>query len=686
MATDTKEKMEKFKQYVASRTEVLEKDKNYFNSINCNSEGGEGKIYQMENGIIKIFDKQAVNVNLKGRKIVALMRLGLALPKNHRFALPYKLIVEHDKKTNSLEPIGFRMNKIEGKEFAILNGRKACQKYNVSLKKILEMLLIIKYDLHVLHKFGIIVGDLNERNILFETNGSLTPHIIDCDSWSIRIDGNHYPCQVIMPSYQDPQMKFKDKKAVFTRETDNFSFMLMAFKMLTRMSPFAGTHPQHKDLTPEERIKIGAHVIGVKGAGLPKNIRNFNIISTDLLKLFKDFFEGKTRYFNNEFEEFYGNLKECKKCGEQFWRGRGDCPCCGSSNTVDIETFFDANKIYNGLKVTDEKIVVEKVETIEEKKKKFDKMEFVETDKEDNIKRLLVNGKYLTNDNKLYFRKNLLFDFSTINNEKINNLLENSEKIRNIVVNNNKLKELAIIAIEYEDDCYIFKGDKNYQIPLWNNFNNENKSRISEYKSDSIVLVDNKFAVMEYKTTNIGNKTKFIFKGKITDYFHSFSINNDIMKIITYNPSNKYKMDIVNINKIENTKSVKIDSSIDFNNVVVEYDNETGFVAILFEKTGNLVGLLDKSNLKVYLNDNLLIDSDKHINDFKEPIKSFCLNKNFIYIPMKDKVKLIKLKKPNIEEKDVKALGVTSEDVIFSENKKFEKYSNTSSSLLTIKE
>ena len=517
MSTNTmvKDKKKIFEQYVTNRTEILEKEKNYFNSINCNSEGGEGKIYVMQNDIIKIFDKQAVDVKLKGRKIIALMRLGLALPKNHRFALPYKFIVEYDKKTNKVEPIGFRMKKIDGKEFAILNGKKACKDYNVTLKKILEMLLIIKYDLHVLHKFGIIVGDLNERNILFETNSNLTPHIIDCDSWSITVDGNHYPCQVIMPSYQDPLMKFKDKKAIFTRETDNFSFMLMAFKMLTRMSPFAGTHPKFPDLTPEERIVKGAHIIGVKGALLPKNVRNFNVISTDLLKLFKDFFEGKTRYFGNELEEFYGNLKQCNKCGEQFWRGRGDCPCCGSSNTTDIETFFDANKIYSDLKITNETVKVEKVESEVEVKKKLEKIELIETEIENNIKQLLVDGKYLTKDNKLYNRKKLIFDLNNLNNEKINKLLEDNEKIRNIIVyDNNKT-----VAIEYENDCHIFKGDKSYKIPLCSTFENKYKSRISEYKSDSIVLIDNNFMVSEYKTTNIGNKTTFIFKCKIAEYF-----------------------------------------------------------------------------------------------------------------------------------------------------------------------
>lgn len=684
---EIQDKKKLFEQYVANRTEILEKEKNYFNSINCNSEGGEGRIYVMKNDIIKIFDKQAVDTNLKGKKIVALMRLGLALPKNHRFALPYKLVVEFDKKLNKVEPIGFRMKKIEGKEFAILNGKKACKDYGVSLKKILEMLLVIKYDLHVLHKFGIIVGDLNERNILFETNKNLTPHIIDCDSWSIKVDGNHYPCQVIMPSYQDPLMKFENKKAIFTRETDNFSFMLMAFKMLTRMSPFAGTHPAYPNLTPEERIKIGAHIIGVKGAGLPKNIRNFNIISTDLLKLFKSFFEGKTRYFSNEFEEFYGNLKQCNKCGEQFWRGRGDCPCCGSSNTEDIETFFDANKIYNNLKIVEENVKVEKVESEAEVKKRMENLELVETEKEDDIKRLLVNGKYLTIDNKVYNRKNLIFDLNKLNNEKINKLLEEPENIKNIIINNAKLDEKSVIVyIEFKDDCHIFKGDKSYIVPLWTNFENNYKSRISEYRNNSIILVDNKFAVMEYETTNLGNKTKFIFKGKITDYLHSFNVNGDIVKLLIYDASKKYLLNIININSTDKIKSVEVKPSIKFDNVVAEYDNNTNFTAILFENTSNIIGLLDKSNLKVYANDSLVIDSDKHINDFKEPIKRFYLVNQYLYFSMKNKIKILKLKQNRVEEKDIKVENLTSEDIVYPENRKFERYTDKSSSILIIKE
>ena len=99
------------------------------------------------------------------------------------------------------------------------------------------------------------------------------------------------------------------------------------------------------------------------------------------------------------------------------------------------------------------------------------------------------------------------------------------------------------------------------------------------------------------------------------------------------------------------------------------------------------MGLMDKSNLKVYMNDTLVIDSDKHINDFKEPIKRFNLDKQYIYIPMKDKIKILKLKQNKVDEKDLKAKDIiTTEDVIYSENQKFEKYSKNSSSLLVIKQ
>lgn len=184
-------------------------------------EGGEGYIYEYNGKIIKTF-KPHVDISAKQRKVNALMKS--ALPKE--VIAPIDEVLDMNGKFT-----GYCMEKVTGEDFKRLSNRKFVIANNITTKDILSMLIKIKTALEDLHKKNIFIGDLNDQNILFDTAGNV--YLIDCDSWAVGND----KCTVAMDLFKDPKLKADN----FNADTDNYAFMVLAWKSLTRVHPFGGT-------------------------------------------------------------------------------------------------------------------------------------------------------------------------------------------------------------------------------------------------------------------------------------------------------------------------------------------------------------------------------------------------------------------------------------------------------------
>ena len=85
-----------------------------------------------------------------------------------------------------------------------------------------------------LHKHGIIVGDLNQNNILVHADGTIV--LIDCNSFDLTDSqtGIHYPCTVGLQELLAPELQTVSKlsNATFTKESDCFSLAIHIFRLL----------------------------------------------------------------------------------------------------------------------------------------------------------------------------------------------------------------------------------------------------------------------------------------------------------------------------------------------------------------------------------------------------------------------------------------------------------------------
>jgi len=74
---------------------------------------------------------------------------------------------------------------------------------------------------YIIHKYGYVIGDVNEGNILVTKKACV--RLIDCDSFQVQAHDRIYHCEVGVPQFTPPELqKSKDFKMLRTQNHDNF--------------------------------------------------------------------------------------------------------------------------------------------------------------------------------------------------------------------------------------------------------------------------------------------------------------------------------------------------------------------------------------------------------------------------------------------------------------------------------
>ncbi len=105
-----------------------------------------------------------------------------------------------------------------------------------------------------LHSAGIIVGDVNQGNLLVDQN--MCVRFIDCDSFQFESNGQVFPCPVGTPHFTPPELQSQKLRAVErTQNHDAFGLAIVIFHLLfVGRHPFAGRFLGDKELTIETAI------------------------------------------------------------------------------------------------------------------------------------------------------------------------------------------------------------------------------------------------------------------------------------------------------------------------------------------------------------------------------------------------------------------------------------------------
>lgn len=249
-------------------------------------------------------------------------------------AWPLKVLAEKGK------AVGFLCKKISrGKEihqiFHPKDRKKAAPKINWDF--LIHTAINLAISFRVIHASGLIVGDVNDRNILVLPNG--TVYFIDCDSFHVSED---YPCAVGMALYLPPEMQ---SGGIISQESDHFSLAVLIFQLLFMgRHPFAGSYPGRPEMCLFQAIREGYFCFSGK-VNLPLHALPFSIIPPELQQLFVRAFTGNVRPKAAEWVEALVRLKQSLViCPASHYYFGESCCWCHSEREFQIDYFSQKNR------------------------------------------------------------------------------------------------------------------------------------------------------------------------------------------------------------------------------------------------------------------------------------------------------------------------------------------------------
>ncbi|MCC6337824.1 MAG: hypothetical protein IT380_27995 [Myxococcales bacterium] len=195
-------------------------------------EGGEARVYRHGGVALKLFHPatDALTRRLFDLKVTKLRRFPLGLPRE--VVAPTGLVRDDRQRL-----VGYQMPLISGAEdFGRLSSRK-WRAGAVSNDALMALFRSLHDAVAGLHGQGVVVGDLNDGNVLF--SGS-RPFLIDADS--MQFGG--FPCAVGHEKYLDPRLYGVDLTTTprFDAGTDWYAFAVLLCSSLLYVHPFGGMH------------------------------------------------------------------------------------------------------------------------------------------------------------------------------------------------------------------------------------------------------------------------------------------------------------------------------------------------------------------------------------------------------------------------------------------------------------
>jgi DNA-binding helix-hairpin-helix protein with protein kinase domain len=111
-----------------------------------------------------------------------------------------------------------------------------------------------------LHNNDIVVGDLNDQNILIDQNGEV--YLIDADNFQFYRNSSQFPVSYIHPDWCAPEFQGRDPSSVtWTRQADLFALAINLYMALMFMHPFQCIN----GFTREENLRRGKFPLGQSG-------------------------------------------------------------------------------------------------------------------------------------------------------------------------------------------------------------------------------------------------------------------------------------------------------------------------------------------------------------------------------------------------------------------------------------
>ncbi|MCF8450237.1 MAG: protein kinase [Taibaiella sp.] len=311
--------------------------------------GGEGSVYELNNHKELVLKKY--NEPLSAEKIQKIeLMVAMRSPDIETYAAwPIDLALD-----NTGAVCGFVMKKLTGyvplhHVFSPMDRKKMFPDKGYNF--LVHVGRNIATAFYKLHEAGLVVGDVNEGNLLISSSG--IANFIDCDSFQVKNNDSYYFCEVGVPRYTPPELLKKStfEKVVRTTNTDNFSLAVLLFQLLfLGRHPFAGKHKGAADIDEETAIRQQQFAYSVvnqkKKLTPPPDSLPINNLPLDIVTCFHRAFEQEERPQPTEWIKMLDALlAEMSTCSvsklHTYPAMLAECPWCMFRKEKGIMYFLD---------------------------------------------------------------------------------------------------------------------------------------------------------------------------------------------------------------------------------------------------------------------------------------------------------------------------------------------------------
>jgi hypothetical protein len=291
-------------------------------------QGGEADVYRLGDLALKIFRAPDAAKLAKVR----------AFPRD----LPPAVIAPLDvvQSPKGLD-VGYAMPVVEGAFEIRRLAERAFRVGDVDGNAVLGVIEALSCAVDALHARGVVVGDLNEGNVLVDlgaapgvakgVRGSRVARALLIDADSLHLPG--HPCTVAHERFLDPRLYGQDLAAGFDTASDRYALAVLLFQSLLFVHPYGGVHPAHPTLLRRAQARCSALAPGVK---LPRAAASPEILPDALRDWLGRVFERGERPHLAEAGLDRLRFTRCS-CGVEH--GRARCPGCSVQIAVRVSAF-----------------------------------------------------------------------------------------------------------------------------------------------------------------------------------------------------------------------------------------------------------------------------------------------------------------------------------------------------------
>ena len=277
--------------------------------------GGEGRVFRAGEHALKIF---FTTTDARRRKLAA---FPTGLPD--AVVGPIALCTDQPGTV-----VGYAMRALAGAVDIHRLGQRKWRYTNMTAGEVLASFRDLATTIAELHARGIIVGDLNDGNVVLTKGAPLArtspapswrPWLIDADSMQFA----SFPCTVAHERFLDPRLYGVDLAATsaLSRDSDFYALAVMLFTSLLFVHPFGGAHASYPTMLRRAEAR---HSVLRGDVKLPCSATRPDVLPDDALAWFAKVFDRDAR------EALPAALLDVRfvRCACGLEHARRVCPAC----------------------------------------------------------------------------------------------------------------------------------------------------------------------------------------------------------------------------------------------------------------------------------------------------------------------------------------------------------------------